>query len=126
MVHRQLRFWFGECPISRPTAAAGSRAEVFLRYLDYFRDRLAAKLRALPEGELRASRVPSGWTPLELLKHLTFVELRGPGSSCGLPGLWRPTQAPAACRTAWYGAPPALRTAAASAAGSPLRLLLAE
>ncbi len=49
---------------------------MFLRYLDYFRDRLAAKLRELPGDELRRSRLPSGWTPLELLKHLTYVELR--------------------------------------------------
>lgn len=63
-------------PFPSPTAAAGSRAEVFVRYLDYFRDRLAAKVRALPDRELRASRLPSGWTPLELVKHLTFVELR--------------------------------------------------
>src|SRR5215470_15736873 len=63
-------------PFPEPTSAAGSRTEVFLRYLDYFRDRLAAKLRALPDGELRTSRLPSGWTPLELLNHLTYVELR--------------------------------------------------
>src|SRR5215469_4666273 len=63
-------------PFPEPTSAAGSRAEVFLRYLDYFRDRLTAKLRALPDGALRVSRLPSGWTPLELLKHLTYVELR--------------------------------------------------
>jgi uncharacterized damage-inducible protein DinB len=55
---------------------AGSRSEVFLRYLDFFRDRLTAKLRALPAGDLRSSRLPSGWTPLELLKHLTYVERR--------------------------------------------------
>ena len=59
-----------------PTRLAASRTEVFLRYLDYFRDRLAAKLRELPADELRRSRLPSGWTPLELLKHLTYVELR--------------------------------------------------
>jgi uncharacterized damage-inducible protein DinB len=63
-------------PFPEPTAAAGSRAEVFLRYLDFLRDRLATKLRLLPESELRRSRLPSGWTPLELLKHLTYVELR--------------------------------------------------
>jgi uncharacterized damage-inducible protein DinB len=63
-------------PFPEPTAPAGSRTEVFLRYLDYFRDRLAAKLRALPEAELRSSRLPSGWTPLQLLKHLTYVEMR--------------------------------------------------
>ena len=34
------------------------------------------KLDGLPDGELRASRLPSGWTPIELLKHLTYVELR--------------------------------------------------
>ncbi|HEY6310001.1 MAG TPA: DinB family protein [Streptosporangiaceae bacterium] len=59
-----------------PTAPAPSRAEVFLRYLDYFRSRLAAKLEALPAAELRRSRLPSGWTPLELAKHLRYVELR--------------------------------------------------
>ena len=63
-------------PFPEPTAPAASRTEVFLRYLEFFRDRLAAKLRALPAAELRASRLPSGWTPLQLLKHLTYVETR--------------------------------------------------
>src|SRR5258708_10215469 len=59
-----------------PTAVAGSRTEVFERYLGFFRGRLAAKLRELPVSELRRSRVPSGWTPVELLRHLTYVEMR--------------------------------------------------
>lgn len=59
-----------------PTIQAGSRTEVFLRYLDFFRSRLVSKLRELPEEELRRSRLPSGWTPLELLKHLRFMERR--------------------------------------------------
>lgn len=63
-------------PFPEPTTPAGSRTEVFLRYLDYFRDRVAAKLRELPEGELRRSRLPSGWTPVELVKHLTCMERR--------------------------------------------------
>jgi uncharacterized damage-inducible protein DinB len=63
-------------PFPEPTVPAASRAEVFLRYLDYFRSRVAARLRSLPEAELRGSRLPSGWTPVELLKHLTYVELR--------------------------------------------------
>jgi uncharacterized damage-inducible protein DinB len=63
-------------PFPEPTSPAGSRAEMFLRYLDYFRDRLAARLLELPEGEPRRSRLPSGWTPIELLRHLTYVELR--------------------------------------------------
>lgn len=59
-----------------PTIPAASRTEVFLRYLDYFRSRLVSKLREMPEPELRSSRLPSGWTPLELLKHLRFMERR--------------------------------------------------
>jgi hypothetical protein len=53
-----------------------SRAEVFLTYLDYFRSRLVGKLEALPGDELRRSRLHSGWAPIELLKHLSYVELR--------------------------------------------------
>ncbi|MFE6777965.1 DinB family protein [Streptomyces sp. NPDC057702] len=45
-------------------------------YLDAYRDALHRKTAGLTEGELRTSRLPSGWTPLELVKHLTYVELR--------------------------------------------------
>jgi uncharacterized damage-inducible protein DinB len=65
-----------DVPFPEPTVPAGSRSEVFLRYLDYFRSRLVAKLAGLPASELRASRLPSGWTPIELLKHLRYVEMR--------------------------------------------------
>ena len=50
-------------PFPEPTAPVATRAEVFLGYLDYFRDRLVSKLESLPEDELRRSRLPSGWTP---------------------------------------------------------------
>jgi uncharacterized damage-inducible protein DinB len=63
-------------PFPSPTLPASGRAEVFLRYLDYFREGVLSKADALGEDELRRSRLPSGWTPLELLKHLRFVELR--------------------------------------------------
>ena len=63
-------------PFPEPTDPAPSRAEVFLRYLDYFRSSLAGRLRSLPDHDLRASRLPSGWTPVELVKHLTYVERR--------------------------------------------------
>ncbi len=63
-------------PFPEPTTPVGSRTEVFLRYLDYFRARLADKLRMLPAAELTRSALPSGWTPLELAKHLRYVELR--------------------------------------------------
>ena len=63
-------------PFPSPTERVVSRTEVFLGYLDYFRSVLVSKLDGLPDAELRASRLPSGWTPIELLKHLTYVELR--------------------------------------------------
>ncbi|MEV4480673.1 DinB family protein [Micromonospora coxensis] len=59
-----------------PTVPAAGRTEVFLRYLDYFRETVVAKVSALPEDEVRRSVLPSGWTPLELVKHLRYVELR--------------------------------------------------
>ncbi|HEX9065214.1 MAG TPA: DUF664 domain-containing protein [Streptosporangiaceae bacterium] len=65
-----------DVPFPEPTAPASSRAEVFLRYLDYFRSRLVRKLAALAPAELRTGRLESGWTPIELLKHLQYVELR--------------------------------------------------
>jgi hypothetical protein len=34
------------------------------------------KLAGLSDDDLRASRLPSGWSPLELLKHLVFMEQR--------------------------------------------------
>jgi hypothetical protein len=55
---------------------ADSRSEVFLHYLNYFRSKLVSKLREMPEADLRTSRLPSGWTPLELIKHLRFMERR--------------------------------------------------
>ena len=34
------------------------------------------KLDGLDDAELHASKLPSGWAPLELLQHLVFVERR--------------------------------------------------
>jgi len=64
-------------PFPEPTTAIESRAEVLLGYLDYFRSVLVTKLQGLlPADELRSSRLPTGWTPIQLLKHLTQVEVR--------------------------------------------------
>jgi uncharacterized damage-inducible protein DinB len=73
---RDCRLGLVTVPFPEPTAPAPSRAEVFLRYLDFFRSRLVDKLEGLPPGELRKSQVPSGWTPIELIKHLTCTERR--------------------------------------------------
>jgi len=77
-VHEDLfrRVGLVSLPFPSPTDPRSSRAEVFLGYLDYFRSVMVSKLQGLGDDELRASRLPSGWTPLELLKHLTYVELR--------------------------------------------------
>ncbi|MGH3241055.1 MAG: DinB family protein [Spirillospora sp.] len=56
-----------------PDTLTGSR-ELLLAYLDYYRATLLRKLDGLSEDDLRTSRVPSGWTPLGMLKHLAFVE----------------------------------------------------
>lgn len=53
-----------------------SRAEVFVTYLDYFRSAVIGRVERLSDSELRTSRLPTGWTPLELARHLAFVEVR--------------------------------------------------
>jgi uncharacterized damage-inducible protein DinB len=63
-------------PFPEPTRPVESRAEVFLGYLDFFRSQVMDKVSTLPASELRHSRLPSGWAPVELVKHLTFVEMR--------------------------------------------------
>lgn len=59
-----------------PTTPYPSRTEVLLGYLTYFRSVVVDKLHDLPPAELRTSRLPSRWTPLQLIHHLTFVERR--------------------------------------------------
>lgn len=51
-------------------------AAQLVAYLDYYRDAVARKVTGLSDGELRVSRVPSGWTPIELLSHLVHMERR--------------------------------------------------
>jgi uncharacterized damage-inducible protein DinB len=59
-----------------PSETLTDPRELLVGYLDWYRDAVLRKLDGLPEEELRTSRLPSGWTPLELLKHLTGVERR--------------------------------------------------
>jgi hypothetical protein len=63
-------------PFPEPTGPPLPRGEIFLAYLDYFRDVIVSKLQGLSEDQLRRSLLPSGWTVLELAKHLTHVERR--------------------------------------------------
>jgi uncharacterized damage-inducible protein DinB len=55
--------------------SAGTK-ERFLDYLDFYRSAIAFKLDGLSGEQLRASILPSGWSPLELLRHLVFMERR--------------------------------------------------
>ena len=59
-----------------PTDPRSSRAEVFLGYLDHFREAAVEKVGSLPPGDAVRSVLPSGWTPVELLLHLRHVERR--------------------------------------------------
>jgi len=63
-------------PFPDPTSPAGSRSEVFLGYLDYFRSEVVRRIEAMSVQEVGSSRLPSGWTPLEMLNHLVHVEMR--------------------------------------------------
>lgn len=109
-----------------PTLPVLSRAEVFVGYLDYFRARIVAKVEGLGEAEQRGSTLPSGWSPLELVKHLTFVELRW--LEWGFEG--RPVDDPWGDQRdgRWYVAPDETAgqlIAALSAQGASTRVILA-
>ena len=63
-------------PHSEPPVTLADPGELLAGYLDYYRAVVARKLDGLSEEELRGTRLPSGWTPLGLLNHLTHVERR--------------------------------------------------
>lgn len=50
--------------------------EMFCAYFDFYRDTIEAKLRSVRPEQLREPRLPSAWTPLELLNHLVHMERR--------------------------------------------------
>jgi len=57
-----------------PSSSGTDPLEVMLGYLDYLEDVTLRKIGGLSEEQLRTSSVPSGWTPLGLLKHLACTE----------------------------------------------------
>lgn len=63
-------------PFPSPTDPVPDRREVLLGYLAFFRSVVTGKLADLPDEVLRTSVLPSGWSPLELVHHLTHVEHR--------------------------------------------------
>jgi Protein of unknown function (DUF664) len=60
-------------PGDRQSVGAKQR---FLDYLDFYRSAIVVKLDGLSDAQLRESMLPSGWSPLELLRHLVFMERR--------------------------------------------------
>jgi hypothetical protein len=59
-----------------PDISLGDLRALLDGYLDYNRAAVLRKLDGLSAEELRRSRVPSGWTPLGLLVHLSSMERR--------------------------------------------------
>ena len=59
-----------------PAKDARPGAARWADYLDWCRGELVAGVLALPPREQRRSRLPSGWSPLELLSHVLHMEQR--------------------------------------------------
>lgn len=62
--------------LPEPSRTLSDPAGLLAGYLDFCRSVTLRKLDGLSEAELRSSRLPSGWTPLQLLKHLAYMERR--------------------------------------------------
>jgi uncharacterized damage-inducible protein DinB len=59
-----------------PSGGEADPATLFARYLDFYRETVIRKVLSLSEDAQRTSRLPSAWTPLELLSHLAHMERR--------------------------------------------------
>jgi hypothetical protein len=58
------------------TGPVADRREYYVVLLDYCRAAAISRVGALSAGDQVSSTLVSGWTPLSLLKHLAFVEMR--------------------------------------------------
>lgn len=63
-------------PRTEPPQSVSDVSELALAHLDFYRGLVLFKVGGMPESDLRRSMLPSGWTPLELVRHLTYVERR--------------------------------------------------
>lgn len=63
-------------PEGEPPLSLADPHELLEGYLDFYRSTLLRKAEGLSEERLRSAVLPSGWTPLELIRHLTHVEQR--------------------------------------------------
>ncbi|MGH3307680.1 MAG: DUF664 domain-containing protein [Nocardioides sp.] len=62
--------------LSEPEKSGAAGAARWSDYLDWVRSELIHGVLALSPEEQRTQRVPSGWTPLELLSHVLHMEQR--------------------------------------------------
>lgn len=62
--------------VEKPDRQLADPKELLLGFLDFYRSWVARLIEELPEHDLRASWVESGWTPLSMVKHLVFMEER--------------------------------------------------
>ena len=62
--------------LSEPAKAGPAGSARWSAYLDWVRSEMVHGVLALSPEEQRTPRVPSGWTPLELLSHVLHMEQR--------------------------------------------------
>ncbi|WP_213451670.1 DinB family protein [Rhizomonospora bruguierae] len=62
--------------VQEPPRTLADPADLLAGYLDFYRAAVLRKLSGLTEQQARRSVVPSGWSPLELVVHLMWVERR--------------------------------------------------
>ncbi|MEU8495040.1 acetyltransferase [Pseudonocardia alni] len=62
--------------LPEPSDPASSTTALLLGYVDFYRDRVLARYAALPVADRTTGRLPSGWSPAELLHHLSCMERR--------------------------------------------------
>ena len=62
--------------VREPRRELADSKTLLLDFLDFYRAVVARKVSGLDPEELGRSHLPSGWTPLELLKHLVYMEER--------------------------------------------------
>lgn len=63
-------------PLVEDTEPTHHQPELWPAYLDFYREQIIAGVLGLDPAERRVSRVPSGWTPIELLSHVLHMEQR--------------------------------------------------
>lgn len=62
--------------LGEPGVDVSEPGELLVAYLEWYRAAVLRKISALSELQLRTPIKPLGWSPLGLIKHLGWVELR--------------------------------------------------